>query len=435
MDTEPPADPAKTRRTTRFGLALAAILFAGASASWLLNDEASPEDASLREAASPIVLTVPESPVTAAAAAPQAGPAETNAADEIQVCGGSWVKAGADGTPDAEEYRVVFLKLGDEAAAIAVAAMTASGSPRAQAAALYLQAGRASLADAAPYRDALARLARESNDPRVYVWAYRACQSAPEAARGECAFIQVEQWIRLDPGNSEPWLASAAQARSRKDSAAVDDAMFHIAAAERHDPEFGALAAEVLDHLPTSDDLLLGAEALTAQAMGIDAGYLPAYAPLFQYCASTELHDANRRELCERMADGMAQRSTTMLGRMMGVDLGKRVGWAPERIEALEQQRDAEGEAMARLADLGGDRSRSCSSVRASLDRLRDVGRSGELEALRRQIAATGIAVPELAAKGRLRAAVMKEKASREEAAASAASAVSASVVAAALPR
>ena len=113
----------------------------------------------------------------------------------------------------------------DEVASMALATMSSSGSPLAQAAARYLRAGRADVAatmgancdspactavweswrrDGQGQREALAQLAQTSDDPQVYAWAYRACQGASSQAPGSCLAVTAARWAQLDPGTPNP---------------------------------------------------------------------------------------------------------------------------------------------------------------------------------------------------------------------------------------
>jgi hypothetical protein len=87
--------------------------------------------------------------------------------------------------------------------------------------------------------------------------------------------VTAARWAQLDSGNAEPWLAVAAGAGS-EGPRAFDDAMFHVASADRHDPGWGAFD-EIIDHLPPDDANLVGSVGLLAQAAAIEALRLPAW--------------------------------------------------------------------------------------------------------------------------------------------------------------
>jgi hypothetical protein len=68
----------------------------------------------------------------------------------------------------------------------------------------------------------------------------------------------------------------------------------------------------------------------------------------------------------------------------------------------------------------------ACGPLRVEVERMREIARCGEIEVYRRQIAATGKPVAELAAEGRRRRAEDDARAAQTAAAASAAAASSA---------
>jgi len=382
-------------------------------------------------------------PVSRGTIAPELAKAD----DEIEVCGGQWLKVGADGQPAEAEAAEMLTRAIDEVASMALATMSSSGSPVAQAAARYLRSGRADVAatmgancdspactavweswrrDGQGQREALAQLAQTSDDAQVYAWAYRACQGVSSQASGSCLAVTAARWAQLDSGNAEPWLAVASEARARKDAAAFDDAMFHVASADRHDPGWGALSAEIIDHVPPDDANLLGLAGLMAQTAAVETLRSPAWSQTSQYCSEQELGDSNRREVCERIATVLADRSTTLLARSVGEALGKRVGWPAERVAATTLQRDAEAAVTDRQVEQAAVEPMACGPLRVEVERMRDIARYGEIEVYRRQIAATGKPVAELAAEGRRRRAEDDARAAQTAAAASAAAASSA---------
>ena len=201
------------------GLASAAIV---AFTLWAVLDnapESTPGTAQTPVASTPVAVATARLAASSNAAIfsktiePGAG---STADDEVQVCGGAWVKSGADGRPSEEAMSAMDERATEDAVSTALAAMEAGTDPHALAAARYFRAVRAGLAaeflskcdgDAAcvarneqsrsqgrAQRDALARLAQDSNDPQVYAWAYRACKAAPDADRGACLLVSAAQW-------------------------------------------------------------------------------------------------------------------------------------------------------------------------------------------------------------------------------------------------
>jgi hypothetical protein len=328
-------------------------------------------------------------------------PNVAGADDEIQLCGGHWVRAGPDGKPADDALQAIVATALDEVAGDALGLMAASPSPRVRAAAHYYQIGRLASAvagpdprsDGAAHRDALARIAQTTDDAQVYAWAWRACRRAPENAPGACMQVGAAQWARIDPDNAEAWLAAADEARRRKDEAALDDAMFHVAVAERHDPGRVALAAVVADYTPHDERSLLGSYLAIAEAVRIDAAAASEWQGLSEYCSAHATAEANRRETCERVAPLLADRSTSVAARNVGMTIGKRLGWSEERLGALGQQRHTEATAARmKSAEQGSVDPLACDAIRATIERVRTDAEFGEVERLRREVAGQPLA-------------------------------------------
>jgi hypothetical protein len=360
------------------------------------------------ELRSPGVAQLPDrrtvtSPVSPSASAVPPIAANSSQADEIQVCGGAWLKLNTDGRvgePEANDFEQRSV----EATRLpTLKAMESSPDERTRAAVQLLQMADTETQSAGAHRDALARLARDSTDPQVYAWAYRACSAGASAPEGACQLINAEQWARLDPSNGVPWLVIAGDAETRHDASGLDDAMFHMASAERQDTGRGALPATVLDHIPAGEEFLLGARGLEMEAIGIDAAGSMPYMTIMRYCATDNLADANRRQTCERVAELLVERSTTLIDLGIGASVGKRfLDWPEDQNRALEDRRAALFGAFPReLPDTNAELLMSCTRIRRELSRVRDVGKYGEIDSLRRVVAASGKDLPQLASENR----------------------------------
>lgn len=420
------ADQRPWRQLTGFRAGVIAIsivtLVAAASILWWLRDDdapiadATPPNFSAGLAALPAVVTPASVPqVVAEANAP--------GSDEVQICGGSWVKLGPDGNVAWDSVEKVSRAGVDALAAKVLTAMESSGDERAQAAAHFFQSAGIRLAriraagcnadldcqrdaaakvqDSLGHRDALARLAQSATDPQVYAWAVQACNADEQSAGGFCQLISAAQWARLDASNAAPWIDVAEKAGAQLDAAGVDDALFHVAMAARHDTGSGVLAALLLEHTPSGEGDLIGALELSVRAVGIDAVLdIPPAQTLNGLCRVGDLADSNRREVCSRIGDLLAGRSTTLLAHAIGRGLGKRLGWPAERIKVLEQERDA-FLAVASQDARAGAQMLTCRDLQSQLQRIRDSAALGELEALRRRVGETGTSNAEAGANDR----------------------------------
>lgn len=341
----------------------------------------------------------------------------------------------------------------DEAVQAILSALEARPEPRARAAALYFRAARdrddSAVCSKGPPacgpgdprrggdRDsaaALARLAVESADPQIYAWAYRTCAASARDLASSCQLVNALQWARLDPTNAEPWFAVAGEARARKDGAALDDAMFHVATATVHDSGWGRAAALMVQAAPNDDRLAVGTALASQDAIRYETLDL-SMPETGRYCDARALANANRRDTCDKIATMLVERSTTLIGRAVGVHVAGKLDWTPERLAAWEDERDAGYAVERREAAAGTERSLDCGTVRRDLARWVEIARVGEVEALRRRIEASGSTVAALAAEGREAARLDGEAVRAAAVAASAGAAAEPTVSLAAPPR
>lgn len=444
--------PERSSRRARAALVVAALiaaLMAGVVVVAWMRGESTPTPSAPENVAAVPAAEIANAPevVETAASEPVASSRPEAVADQVEVCEGFWIAADADGKPnqealDAKATRATYDTLGE-----ALSALAASASPRDQAAAAFLEAHlwasdkirRDACRDTNCVRDVdllnrpidagaldrLAQAAQLTDDPQIYAWAYVACGFVAPAPA--CLPIQATQWARIDPGNAAPWLALVEEAGRRKDAPGLADAMFHVGAADRYESRFGALTSAVIDRVPGGEANALGGYGAAAYVIGIEAAQ-PGWSAAMSYCAAKELADANRSELCERIAVVLAEHADTALGRGMGMSLAKRLGWSIERLRPLTERIDAEAELAAAgaspLASSGDD---SCHAIQRRLEQVRDLGHYGELAARERAFDASGSTVSQLAARYRHRVAAARRQAEREAAASAAAAGTTAS--------
>jgi hypothetical protein len=307
--------------------------------------------------------------------------------DEYEVCGGQWVKANAEGVPDEADMKRAIRR--DEAARAVDRALAADPRPVAQAARLILQAAdgdddrrRASMAASS---ESLARVAATTSDPAVYAFAYRMCGSG-RLRDGACGMLSAEQWARIDPGNAAPWQEVFAAAQARQDGSAANEALHRIATSQRSDQRFFQLPGLVVEAAPPDDGLRNGVFMLTVEAIGIQAAWsLPAYQPLVSACKREALRDSNRRQTCESIADLLAEKSDTLIERMIGGAVGRQLGWPEERIERMRAELQAF--ANSGYAGIQPREAMGCEALKRMNDDVRNKARLGEVGAMREWLA------------------------------------------------
>ncbi len=358
-------------------------------------------------------------------------------ADEVEICGGAWVRIAPDGRIDELSWREIAARALAAAREATLATMLASPDPEVAAAAHFYAATRADLpapacedascaalaaeraATAASHREALARLAQASIDPQVYAWAVRSCRAAGPAPGGFCQLVNAGQWARLDDANAGPWLEIAGQAAQRHDVEALDDALFHAASAARQDARSDALATRLIEHAPPGDADLLGTYLLAIEARSLDAASALRAAPAVRTCEGAALVDANRRETCNHLAELLVERSGSLRDRRLGATLARRLQWPEERLQRLADERDAL-RSVAAPERPSLDPGKGCAALRADVDRLAELGRLGEVAFLRQRVEASGRSEHELALALRGTLVARNQRAPAEDEAASA---------------
>ena len=240
--------------------------------------------------------------------------------------------------------------------------------------------------------------------------------------------LNAARWAQVDEGNATPWMFVLEEAKRHKDEAAIADALFHIASARRFDDRFFAASASIEAHAGSLDIDTIGAFSLSVEAVGMAAAQFAPLQTLTLACRLPEIGDANRRQLCEGVAEVMAERSDTLMLRQVGGGMGRRLGWSEERLDAMS----AEASAW-RHAEASGDAeslASNCSGMKKLLGRFARQASLGEVGVMHEWAATTGRSRESFAQAGRdarLRGEAAQAAAVREATAASAKTVASAS--------
>lgn len=350
-----------------------------------------------------------------AARAQAAASAAAVATGEVEVCGVGRVKSAAS---DRAAQAALEAMRSPAATAAWLDTVIGTGDERARGAALYVRAQLASFeatrhlanADAvclenaacrkpldelssataergaARWRDALAQLAATTADPVVYAYAVQACRKQGGARAGPCQQITLERWARLDERDATPWLHLADAARARNDAAGAAEALQRAAQAEQlrwH----GLTLVQALLASPPRELSAAQAALLTHDIVGIQSAWIsPSYQGPIRHCTDAT-PTAGVRDTCRQLADLMVRKPGSLLDLTMGITIGERAGWPADRVkqarDSLNALRSSGGAALVPAQAL------SCPAV----ERLRrhhvDVGRVGEVAALRQAAAAS----------------------------------------------
>lgn len=251
-------------------------------------------------------------------------------------------------------------------------------------------------AAAQPMLDAVVETALASRDAGIYGMAFvLACRGGD--AEGlippppSCARLSVQQWRQRDPGDATPALWAARQAQQRGDAAAVDAALAAAVASPRRSWIAGDLQQALLSHAgfdglpaPQRADLVWFLQGVTAASSEVPTGLL-----LQRHaCTAAALADSARRERCDALVRHLVAQSPTWLDLSLASRYAQRLGWTPERLRDLEDQRLALMQAL--RPPLSPQFIYTCEGVRQMMSHYAEVARHGEIGAARRLIASSG---------------------------------------------
>ncbi len=183
----------------------------------------------------------------------------------------------------------------------------------------------------------LGTMAASTTDPRVYALAIRTCSGSTEAA---CQALSMRRWAALDPGNAVPWLFLLNTAEQAADASGQQEAWFHIASSTRFDEGFYTQLQPILSAATDDPDDQRAAEVLSVMGIGMAAGQTISIAPLLKGCRDAAVADANRAQLCAKVADLLFEHSDAPMARTFGASITKRMTGDGRRSEqiAREQQ-------------------------------------------------------------------------------------------------
>jgi hypothetical protein len=266
-----------------------------------------------------------------------------------------------------------------------VAALRASADPLTQVAAL------------AVVRDVAALVAKAvaTTDPDVYTFAMQACGFG-QSTDAHCRMLSADRLAQLDASNAVPWLYAAADAVSRKDSQAEEAALYRASLArefKHRQYAFGSLAWQAL---PRDWPLPERVRALV-WITGVQAAFtLPAYSPAVRYCAKDQMADANRQQLCDRLAHGLTDKGSILIDYAIGRRVGANVGWSEDTVERHAARLEAMLKSSSeQIADVPGGPG-SCLAMRAVLRHARSFGYPGERFFAEAHVASSGVTDAEL---------------------------------------
>ena len=213
----------------------------------------------------------------------------------------------------------------------------------------------------------LATMAAATTDPRIYALAFRACSRSSEVA---CKALSARRWAALDPGNAVPWLFLLNDAEQARDASGEQEAWFHVAASTRFDERFYSRLQPILAAAGADPDDRRAAEVLSVKGIGISAAEPIDLRSLSKGCRGAALADANRAQLCTKVADLLFDHSDAPTTRPFGASITKRLTGDARRNEqvAKEQQFWIDNDLAA---------PRGCAELDRQLDLIRNLATRG----------------------------------------------------------
>ena len=270
-------------------------------------------------------------------------------------------------------------------------AITLSPDYRTRAAALYLASIGATQDEATPAPaqalDALVALATDSRDPAVYAMALQSCTiSARDRSAPGCTQVSAADWAAIDTDNAVPWLQLAREAAAANDPTAQAAAVEQATQAHRVDSYAGSVMAFTQPEIPL-EATPLQRDYLISALNGVEgAWWQPQYRAALTYCSGTAIADPLVSRRCEALASLLEKQGSTLLDAGVAADIGARLGWSTQRVDALRL------EVQAGHGIYGQDTGAqwSCDNLRTTAGLMTERARLGDRQLARELIESSG---------------------------------------------
>ncbi|MEP7155776.1 MAG: hypothetical protein ABI905_08370 [Betaproteobacteria bacterium] len=240
----------------------------------------------------------------------------------------------------------------------------------------------------------LARYASQSPDFGVLATAAEMCQGI---TIGTCTALSFGAWAQREPDNAVPWLLAGMAAGARKDLAARDEAFSHVTINSRFEPR--VLSRAALFQSPSvraQSPLVQGAIAVDIVSTNAVDSITGGATALLRYCSNENLADPAKKASCEHLVESMLTVDQTTLSAVLAKSVGKRLGWSPARLQAMEDENDAVFGLMAE-SEVDGN-PYSCASLARSNQIVGETLTVGERQWAQQQLKASGRTPAEVAA-------------------------------------
>ena len=186
----------------------------------------------------------------------------------------------------------------------------------------WKQATRAHAERVAPLLTELATLAASTTDPRVMMLARDECAvlTADAAPSPHCQALTARRLVAIDRDNAVAWLALAAE-----EPAAIDEAMYQASMAQRWD-DYSMASRQFIERVDAKGGLR--SMVLVQSLMAVPAiRSIEGQQLVMKHCSGTPVAtDANRHQLCDKVAEVLRARSTSVAGLVTAGAIAKALG-------------------------------------------------------------------------------------------------------------
>lgn len=245
--------------------------------------------------------------------------------------------------------------------------------------------------------DALLQLAQGSTEPLIMQTALLVCDAQRAVPKG-CAGLSPRRLTQLDPDNAAAWLELAA-----REPAAADEALYRASLATRWDNYAGRVIVQADEAMPGDltplQRYLVVSEAMsTLHAFGYSGAFVAS-----RLCGEAPVRDANRAQVCERLARTLVERGRDMIDVSLGLGIAARLPALNDALISARERHRARTEVLAAQAPM--EAAASCEVLRQQLQTVREMQRGGEVAYAQRAVERSGLSVAELARRAEARAA------------------------------
>lgn len=265
----------------------------------------------------------------------------------------------------------------------------------------------------------IAKMAINSRDPQLYATAFHACHALQlagervESSEGFCQQISASQWALRDPDNGFAWLYVAKQDGNK--NAGVDNAMSHLSRAKIFDQRLLGLPQLQTSFKLAQQNGFVQLELATLNQATHRLRASPSTKLVTDYCQPEHFSLANRRQLCNDIAERLLNDQNNVITFLAADQIGKNLGWPATKTAAARLEQDAISgwvdeviKARSKKADAAPDKTiQSCQDSARGAKITLNMMEYGEMGQWRKELANQPLSNAELAA--RYRAELAKE--------------------------